>query len=96
MTQFTSVVAFKAFIIVSRKAVKDAINCQLVANSLAFSRRENDTKIAIKAFETDITVKSQKTHFMSTFYVCLLNMHVGFLIFTTPIQACLCEKWPLN
>ena len=60
MTQFTSVVAFKAFIIVSRKAVKDAINCQLVANSLAFSRRENDTKIASKAFEMDITVKSQK------------------------------------
>ena len=81
MTQFTSVVAFKAFIIVFRKAVKDAINCQLVANSLAFSRRENDTKIASKAFETDITVKSQKkTCFSiqkSTFYVCLLNRHVA-------------------
>ena len=74
MTQFTSVVAFKAFIIVSRKAVKDAINCQLVANSLAFSRRENDTKIASKAFETDITVKSQKKHvfqFKSQLFMCV-------------------------
>ena len=78
MTQFTSVVAFKAFIIVSRKAVKDAINCQLVANSLAFSRRENVPKIASKAFET---VKSQKIPCVSiqksTFYVCLLNRHVA-------------------
>ena len=81
MTQFTSVVAFKAFIIVSRKAVKDAINCQLVANSLAFSRHENDTKITSKAFETDITVKSQKKTCVSiqksTFYVCLLNRYVA-------------------
>jgi hypothetical protein len=79
MTQITSVVAFKDFIIVSRKAVKDAISCQLVANSLAFSRRENDTKIASKAFETDIILKSQnkQTCFqfkMSTFYVGLLGM----------------------
>ena len=49
--------AFRAFIIVSRKAVKDAIYCQLVANSLAFSRRENDTKIASKAFKMVTTVK---------------------------------------
>ena len=51
MIQFMSGVAFRAFIIVSRKAVKDAIYCQLVANSLAFSRRENDTKIASKALK---------------------------------------------
>ena len=35
---------------------------KLVANSLAFSRRENVTKIASKAFEMDITVKSKKIH----------------------------------
>ena len=71
MTQFTSVVAFKAFIIVSRKAVKDAINCQLVANSLAFSRRENDTKIASKAFETVITAKKHVFQFKSQLFMCV-------------------------